>query len=166
MFKTRRFKQLYVPAPANCPALSQLSIPQQSLLQDVSGKEPVFIRQLEVYSSAIISGTRLQPTSAIASPADILNATLTFMVGTTAELADMPLAKFNPFIPNQANYSGGVQDVFLFADMRTIDWTQSYVTIINNAPTTTAFCYVFGVSYLYKSDIDRMTADNIDWDKI
>lgn len=163
MLKFRRYTSFFVPAPANTPNNTPLPIPQQTLLQDVAGKEPVYIRSIEVYSSATMSGVKGQPGLAIASPADIINGVLTLMVGATQEYKEIPLARLNPFIPDAANYSGGVQDPFLLADMHTIDWTQSYITTILVAPTVAAFAYVLGVGYLYESDIKAMQAKGFDW---
>jgi len=163
MFKFRRHVQIYIPAPANTPALTQLPIPQQSLLQDVMGKEPVYIRSIDAYSSANLTGIIAQPGLAIASPADINNGLLTLSVEATLDYKQIPLSRMNPFIPDAANYSAAVQDPFLLADMSTIDWTQSYITTIIAAPTTTAFGYVLGIGYLYKSDLDAMKAEDLDW---
>jgi hypothetical protein len=139
-------------------------IPQQSLLQDVAGKEPVYIRSIIAYCSSNLTGVKGLPGTAIAAPGDINNGLLTLIAeGAKMTLREMPLALMNPFVPNAASYAAGRQDVTLFADLFTVDWTQSYINTIIAAPTVTAFAYVLGIGYLYESDIERMIKNNIDW---
>lgn len=166
MFKTKRHTLIYVPAAANTPALTNIPIPQQSLLQDISGKEPVYIRRIDAYCSANMTGVVQQPGVAIASEADLNNGLLTLMIQATEQYKWMPLALMNPFIPDQANYASGQQFPFLLADLSTVDWTQSYITTIIAAPTVTAFSYVLGIHYLYQSDLNLMRQKDLDWTEI
>jgi hypothetical protein len=163
MFKTRRYTQIFVPAPANTPALTNLAIPQQSLLQDVTGKEPVYIRRIDAFCSTTLSGVIGQPGLAIAAEADLTNGILSLVVGATLDYKWVPLTRLNPYRPDPNNYAGGPTDPFFLANMCTIDWTQSFITTIIAAPTTTAFGYVLGIDYLYEKDLLEMQAKGFDW---
>lgn len=168
MNSIRRYTSINVPFGANTQANSSIFFPQQSLLQDVTGKEPVYIRSIDVFSTANLSGVPQQPGVAIAAPADIANTTLTLSMAANLEIRWLPLTRINQFIPNAAAYSGAVQFPFLLADMRTIDWTQSYLQTINASPTVAAHAFVFGISYLYQSDLNQLQQNGFlpDFDRV
>lgn len=165
-FKSKRHQTIYVPIAANATAGQTFPIPQQNLLQDIEGNEPVYIRRIDAYCTTTISGIPNQIGLPVATPADLINAVLTLRVQATDQWHWLPLAIMNPYNSDAANYVPSVQDPFLLADTTTIDWGQSYITLLEDAPTTSAFGYVFGVHFLYLRDMVKMKEKDIDWPDI
>lgn len=139
--------EIQIPAAAQAGKNFQFRSQQQ--LQTVTGDQRVIVEAMETYSSAALTRSPLTSTLPVAAAADILNATLTLQFGTFQGIAQYPLASLCRIIPNPNSYTPAVFDLTLFRDMYKIDWTKSYITLVQNAPTVTAFAYCFNVYYDY-----------------
>lgn len=135
--------------PANGQSGKNFNFESQQQLQTIMGDQRVVIEALETYSDVALTKSPLTNTNVVASAADIANAVLTLQFGTFQGISQMPLASLCRIIPNQNDYSPAVFDLTLFREMYKIDWTKSYITLVDTAPTATAFSYVFNVFYDY-----------------
>ncbi len=135
--------------PANGQANKNFNFESQQQLQTVMGDQRVIVEAIEVYSNASLTKSPLTSTNPVAAAADIKNATLTLQFGTFQGVAQLPLASLCRVIPNPNSYTPAVFDLFLFREMYKIDWTKSYITLVDTAPTATAFSYLFNVFYDY-----------------
>lgn len=135
--------------PANAQAGKTFAFETQQQLQTVSGDQRVIVEAIECYSDSALTKSPLTNTNVVATAADIANATLTLQFGTFQGISMLPLASLVRIIPDAANYTPGVFDLTMFREMYKIDWTKSYITLVDTAPTATVFSYVFNVCYDY-----------------
>lgn len=135
--------------PAAAQAGKTFTFKSQQQLQTVMGDQRVIVEAMETYSSAALTRSPITSTNPVAAAADILNAVLTLQFGTFQGVAQFPLASLCRIIPNPNSYTPAVYELTLFREMYKIDWTKSYITLVNTAPTVTAFSYVFNVFYDY-----------------
>lgn len=143
---TKRFELIELVIPIT-GANSQTFFTNQPQLQSVDGKQTVYIVAVQLYSDQALAVDPLTAANPVAGVADIINATITFVVSGTESIKRLPLANLNRILPDQTNYVPGQWDLFTFNDICTIDWSKSYVT--NAAAVTTQFAFLFGVHYLY-----------------
>lgn len=135
--------------PANSAGNKNYSFEPQSQLQTIMGDQRVIVEALETYSDQSLTKSPLTSTNVVATAADIMNATITLQFGTFQGIAQYPLASLVRIIPNQNDYTPGVFALTMFREMFKIDWGKSYITLVDTAPTTTVFSYVFNVYYDY-----------------
>lgn len=136
--------------PANALANKNFSFETQSQVQTIIGDQRVIIEAIETYSIASLTNSPLTSSNPVAAAADITKAVLTLRYGSFEGTSQLPLASLCRITPNTgASYSPAVWQLPLFRDMTKIDWTKSYVTLVANATTVTAFSFVFGVYYDY-----------------
>lgn len=144
-----------LPINANVGAFQNVYFQNQPQLQSVSGDRQVYIVGIETYSSLHMSGSPLTPGNPIASPADIINATLTLSIAGTLNFLQIPLVSLvRNMVDNNTSEVNNVHvlDVFRIRDTYKVDWTKSYVQTIN-APGDAQFSYIFNVYYQYDNDI-------------
>lgn len=139
--------------PANAQSGKNFQFNTQQQLQTIIGDQRVIIEAMETYSDDSMTKSPLTNTNPVASAADIMNATLTLQFGTFQGISQFPLSSMVRIIPNQSSYTPGVFNLLMFREMYKIDWTKSYVTLTDTAPTATAFSYVFNVFYDYLSTL-------------
>jgi hypothetical protein len=135
--------------PANAQSGKNFQFNTQQQLQTVLGDQRVIVEAMETYPNTAMAKSPLTNTNVVAAAADIMNATLTLQFGTFQGISQFPLASLCRIIPNPNSYSPAVFDLTMFREMFKIDWTKSYVTLTDTAPTATAFSYVFNVYYDY-----------------
>lgn len=149
-FRSKYFTAIEIKMPANALANKNYPFETQSQVQTIIGDQRVLIEAIEVYSIASLTNSPLTSTNPVAAAADITKAVLTLRYGSFEGMSQMPLASLCRMIPNTgASYSPAVWQMQQFRDMMKIDWTKSYVTLVANATTVSAFSFVFGVYYDY-----------------
>jgi hypothetical protein len=128
-------------------ANAQVFFQNQPQLQSITNDKKVYITAIETFSSEMMSGSPLTSGNAVASPAAILNATLSLNVAGTLSFNYMPLSTLVR-VWTQAGTTPHTWDLHKFDSLYQVDWTKSYVTLIN-APAATPFSYLFNVYYCY-----------------
>lgn len=149
MYRGKYFSIIEIKVPANAAANKSFTFETQSQLQTIIGDQRVIIEAIEVYTDTAITHSPITSGNPVATAADIQNACLTLMFGTFEAISQMPLASLCRILPDQNTYSPAVVELALFRDMMKIDWTKSKITLLQAAPTTSAFSYLFGVYYDY-----------------
>lgn len=131
------------------PQLQSFNIPNQQ----------VFINAIETYSDVALTNSPLTTSNPVATIADIQNATLTIVEGTSENKKMIPLARLcNTFalVPDggggTANVAPPFQFPFQFINLHTVDWTKCYVTVVQT-PAQAPFSYLFGVYYSYEPNL-------------
>lgn len=149
--KTDRYQLVELVVGANITQNnSDIYFQNQPQLQSISGGVQVFACGIEVYNVNDISASPLTAGNAVASVADLANATLTLSVNTNYQFLKLPL---NAMHRNSSAAGGSsVQDLFLLNDILQIDWSKSFVTVVA-APGAVPFSYLFGVYYRYSTDV-------------
>lgn len=142
--------ELIVPATATGKN-NQIYFQNQPQLQSISSNKKVYVLGIETYSSLHMSGSPLTSGNTVASPADIINATLTINVAGTLKFQNIPLADLvriwaEGLTPDGSATNVHTDEVYEFVDLWQVDWTKSYVTLIN-APGDAPFSYLFNVYY-------------------
>lgn len=136
---------------------SQVYFQNQPQLQSISGKERIYIKSIEAYTSDTLTGSPLSNGNRMATAADIINATLVLSIMGKNAVNLIPLSDLckvtapGTFTPN--NFMP-----FCLRNQWSIDWTKSYVQIIN-APLNLPMTYDFGVHYDYEPDYNDLTQD-------
>lgn len=138
-----------VPISAAAQANKTFNFEQQQQLQTIFGDQRVVVEAIETYTVAAIAKSPVNTNLPVATAADLANATLTLQFGTFQGVWQMPLVSLNRVLPDQSNYAPGVIDLMLFREMVRVDWTKSFVQLVDTAPTATPFAYLFNVYYDY-----------------
>ncbi len=111
--------------------------------------QKVYIEAIETFSSAAMPFSSLTGGNPVATPADIINATLTLVEDSDKETRKgMPLAMLNRTWPVATTFVPPAQLLYQMRNCFAVSWTKSYVTIIT-APPVVPFSYMFGVHYTY-----------------
>ncbi len=152
MFRTKYFTMVEVKMPANSQANKTYTFETQTQVQTIIGDQTVLVEAIETYNISDITNSPLTTANPVAAQADIINATLTLMFGGFEGISQIPLASLKRTIPI-ATVSASVFQLMTFRDMVKIDWTKSKITLVANAPTATAFSYVFGIYYDYLTNL-------------
>jgi hypothetical protein len=133
--------------------MQQTQFGQQPQLQSISGDKTVFIKAIEVYTRDMVAVSPLTPSNPVASAADVQNAVISLNVAGTFEFLNVPLVTW---VREFGTVSPSVYDLFKFRNLFEVDWTKSYVQIIQAPITTPPFSYLFGVHYDYCADADDL----------
>jgi len=149
MYRAKYSCLVEVLIPANGQPNKNYQFQFQYQLQTIMGDQRVIVEAMETYSDAALTKSPITTNSPVATAADIANATLTLQFGTFQGISQFPLASLNRILPDQSNYSPGVVDLTMFREMYRIDWTKSFITLVDTAPTATPFSYVFNMYYDY-----------------
>lgn len=158
MFRTRKFQMVELIVPASITGTnSQVYFQNQPQLQSISGKERIYCKMIEAYTSDTLSGSPLSNGNRMATATDIINGTLVLSISGSNSINLIPLSDLckitapGTFTPN--NFVP-----FILRNQWSIDWTKSYIQIIN-APINLPMTYNLGVHYDYEPDYDDLTQD-------
>lgn len=126
---------------------AQIFFQNQPQLQSISNDKKVYITAIETLSSELINGSPLTSGNAAASPAAILNGTLSLNVMGTLSFNYIPLSLLVRTWTS-AGTTPHTWNLFRFKNLYQVDWTKSYVQCIG-VPAATPFSYLFQVYYTY-----------------
>lgn len=151
MYRAPNTQLIELIIPATAGANSTIYFQNQPQLQSVVGDKKIFIEAIEVFSSLSISGSPLTSGSPAATPAQLLNGTLVLNVAGTLQFQFLPLNALNrmwvdPSTAGAADNNVHAKDLFMFESLYQVDWTKSYVQLIN-APAGAPYSYLFNVYY-------------------
>jgi len=130
---------------------------QQPQLQSTTGSQNVWIKAIETFSNQALPLSPITTANAVATPADITNATLTIVESGTENKKQIPLARLNRSFAATATFVPFPPPLFRFKNLYTVDWTKCYLTMVAASVTPTPFSYLFGVYYDYQPDSYDMT---------
>lgn len=130
----------------------QVYFQQQPQLQSTTGSQNVWIKGIEVFSSAALPFSPITTANPVATPADITNATLTIVESGTENKKQIPLARLNRSYAQAPTFVPYPPPLFRFKNLYTVDWTKCYLTMVQASTTGTPFSYLFGVYYDYQPD--------------
>jgi hypothetical protein len=146
--KSTQLVELQIPV-TGAAAGNQTTFKNQPQLQSVTGDKQIFIRRIQTYSNDMMP---VSPWSnlPVAAPADIINAVLVLNVAGTDFFKYISLSR----LCNISTNTGAVTTPFTWIpfeldDVFGVDWTQSYVQLLQAAISTPIFCYMFDVDYDY-----------------
>jgi hypothetical protein len=158
MFKSKYSQLIELIIPATIVSNNQnIFFQNQPQLQSISDDRKIFVQAIETYSSAHLSGSPLTSGNAVATPADIINGVLTINVFGTELLNMIPLADMVSLVSDTGatfTVRSDLKNPYMFRDLYQIDWTKTYVKIINAPAGVLPRSYLFKVHYCYDNDID------------
>lgn len=140
-----------LPIGPNAGALQPVYFQNQPQLQSVTGDQTVFILGLEAVSNLILTDSPLTPGNPVAAIGDLQNATLTLNVAGTLKYLMIPLILMHRAFSYGIN-SAWVNDVFRLKNTYKVDWTKSYIQLINAPVTEPPYSYLLNVYYQYDED--------------
>ena len=163
MFRTTHFQLAEIIIGQQAPVTgigNRVPFLQQPQLQSGMTNDPltqmprkVYVKAVEVFSSAGLTFSPLTQNMPVASPFDITNATLTLTEGTNENKKLIPLAVLNrAFVSGPAFVPGSAPQLFLLKNVWEIDFVSSYVMTLG-VPPVQPFSYVFGFHYSYEPDL-------------
>jgi hypothetical protein len=130
----------------------QVYFQQQPQLQSTLGQQMVYIKAIETFSNAALPVSPITTGNAVATPADIVNTTLTIVESGTENKKMIPLAKLNLTFASAPAFVPFPSELLCFKNLYTVDWTKCYVTMVTASVTPLPFSYLFGVYYDYDND--------------
>lgn len=133
-------------------ANAQIFFQNQPQLQSISGDRKIYIKGIELFSSEMLSVSPLTSGNAVATPAQIINGTMSINVFGTLSFNYIPLVSLVR-IWSAAGTTPHQWDLFQFKGLYQVDWTKTYVTL-GNAPAGTPYSYLFNVFYDYDAPDD------------
>lgn len=145
MLLTKNFQLLELVIPANAGANRDFFFQNQPQLQSVIGDKTVFVKAVETFNDECISFSPMTAGNPIATAAELQIAVLTLNEGGTENKKQIPLGAMNR-IWDTAPFTW---QPFVFKDVWAIDWTKSYVTLVDTGPGA-QFSFLFGVHYDYE----------------
>lgn len=128
---------------------AQVYFQNQPQLQTISGDRTIYIKSITTFTQDTITASPLTSGNPVASAADILNAVLVLSVANENAINMVPLSELC-YVQSQS-FTPFTQQRFLMRDISKVDWTKSYVQMIN-APAVGGFSYLFNVYYDYAPD--------------
>ena len=141
-----------VPINSTVGALQSVYFQNQPQLQSITGDRQVYILGIESISALTLPFSPLTPGNAVAAIADLQNATLTLNIAGTLNYQQVPLISMNRTWSNGST-SSWVADLFRLKDTYKVDWTKSYIQMVQAPITTPPFSYLFQVYYQYDNDL-------------
>jgi hypothetical protein len=148
-FKNFQLVELIVNAVGNN---LQIYFQQQPQLQSTTGSQNVWIKGIETFSNGALTNSPITTANAVATPADIANATLTIVESGTENKKQIPLARLNRSFASATGFVPFPPPLFRFKNLYTVDWTKCYLTMVVASVTPLPFSYLFGVYYDYAPD--------------
>lgn len=129
----------------------QVYFQQQPQLQSTTGNQTVYVKAIETFSVQALTNSPLTTNNPTANEAAIANGVLVLNIAGTLKFQFIPLAILNRVIQSPGAACPGVFDLFQLRNVYEIDWTKSYVQLVQ-APVGAPFSYLFGVHYSYEPD--------------
>ncbi len=148
MFKAQNSQLIELVVSASIvSANAQIFFQNQPQLQSITNDRKVYIMGIETFSSEMLNGSPLTSGNACASPAAIINGTLSLNVLGTLSFNYIPLVSLVRTW-TAAGTTPHQWSLFEFDSLYQVDWTKSYVQCIG-VPAATPFSYLFQVFYSY-----------------
>jgi hypothetical protein len=145
MLLTKNFQLVELVIPANAGANRDFNFQSQPQLQSVMGDKTVFVKAVETFNNECLTLSPLTATNPVASAAELQIAVLTLNEAGTENKKQIPLGLLNR-VWDTAPFTW---QPFIFKDVWQIDWTKSYVTLVDAGPAQ-QFSFLFGVHYDYE----------------
>ncbi len=155
---TPRFQLVELQIPATQIQAGQITFAQVPQLQSFYDTNYlVYALAIDIYSSDTLTNSPFNSNLPVATANDLKNATLTLVrIGDEAH-KEVPLAQFSRFT-SPGSATPHTYEPFLLPDEWQIDWTKSYVHLIQAPVSTPPFSYLFGVHYSYYPTPQNLTA--------
>jgi hypothetical protein len=143
--------ELIIPAPA--AANSPVYFQNQPQLQSVRGDKKIYIEGIETFNNYGLSGSPLTAGNPVPANADIINMTLTLNVAGTLQYQQIPMSSLVRVWADGIDtgiVNAHVEEIFGFEDLFEVDWTKSYVQLINAPVSTPPYSCLFNVYYRWE----------------
>jgi hypothetical protein len=149
MYRATASQTIELIVPSTAGANSPIYFQNQPQLQSVRGDRKIYIEGIETFNVNSLAASPLTAGSPVAANADIINATLTLNVAGTLQYQQIPMSSLvRGWVDGLAgSVNAHVEEIFGFEDLYEVDWTKSYVQLINGPVSAPPYSYIFNVYY-------------------